>query len=348
MPYQLNQLESEAEAQRALFAEAIDDMRVRIVATADDLRSPTRIVRRTAKKWRNSMEQSARDNPIRALSIAALLVYPLARIARALPLPMVFAGAGVFLAGKARFSTTKVGDLLADARVRAHEAASRVVETTEQVRDGAARDLQLVQARVTASVSAASDVIQHAARSEATNIEDKVERAADSGSAAFSTALRTVTPSDTTIQTAKDSAQAAVGAAQDLTRRTVNFGAAYSRHAVNAAAQNPLLIAGIGLAAGGLFAALLPRTKVDNQVLGGLARTLQAGAKRVAKEGHQAASKAVGDLYDRVADEAESRDLTVKAVQRVAEDVNERVSDLAPATKRVIKRNGPTRESHHD
>jgi hypothetical protein len=352
MAHQFNQLERQAEAQRALLASEVDDIRVRFAETADDLRerlSPDRIVRRTIGKWRSLIEQGARDNPIQAAGVLALLAYPLWRVARALPLPMVIAGAGVFLAGKARFSTTRANELLAETRSRAHDAASRLAETAEQVRNGAVSDLQQVRARATVGASNASDMIQDAARSAAFDIAEHLGHAADSASAVFSNAVEALTPSDTTIQATKDGAQAAADAAKDVASRAVHSGAAYSRSAVNAVAQNPLLIGGVGLAAGGLFAALLPRTRADSQMLGGLARTLQKSAKPALKRSHQAVTKSAGDLYDRAAAEAEAHGLTVNAMQDAASDINERLGNVAAAAKRAINRRvDHARESNHD
>ena len=134
MTHQLDQLEREAEAQRALFATGIDDIRLRIAESADNLRdqlSPGKVVRRTAKRWRDLIEQNARENPLQVVGVAALVGYPLWRMARALPLPMVIAGAGVLLARKAPFSTAQVSELLTETGARAQSAVDQFVDFSE-------------------------------------------------------------------------------------------------------------------------------------------------------------------------------------------------------------------------
>lgn len=341
MAHELDQLEREAEAQRALLTREIDAIRIQTAETIQELHErivPKRIALRMLEKLRSLIERSARDNPVQVAGVAVLIAYPLWRLARALPLPMVIAGAGVFLASKARFSTAQANELIVEARGRAQDAASRLLETTEQLRDGAARDLQDVQARAAAGASGASEVIKDAGRSAAVNIRDSLERAADSASAAVSRAVEAMTPSEAVVQTTKDNAEAIADAAEEIAKRAIHSSAAYSRDAVRAAVENPLLIAGLGLAAGGLLAAFLPRTRADSKMLGGLASTVRASAKRAVNEGHQVVSNAVGDVYDRAGEEAQARGLTVDAVRGLADDIHERASDAA-AAKRAIKRN---------
>lgn len=341
---ELDQLESKAEAQRALFAEAVDGMRVRIADTADDLReriSPEHIVHRTGEKWRNFIETSARDNPIEAAGFAVLLAYPLWRMTRAIPLPMAIAGAAVLLARQARLNPTLVSELLADTRVQADIAVGRLAHATEQVRDEAAHEVR----EVGSQAKAASYVIQGAARSAAANVSEHLGYATDSASTAFSNALEAVTPSEATIQSLKDGAHAAADKAKDITSHVASSSAAYSRGAVNAIAENPMLVAGLGLAAGGLLAAVLPRSKADSQ-LGGLASTVQKSAERALKEGRQAATKTITDLYDHTVNEVEAVGLTAGAVTSAAEDIKQQAGDHT--VEAVTKRNKTIPESRHD
>jgi hypothetical protein len=347
----LEQLESEAVAQRALFADAVDGVRSRIAETADDLRenlSPSRVVSRAGENWRSWIEQRARDNPIQVASAAALLAYPAWRIARALPIPVLIAGAGVVLSGKARFSTRQAGDLLADARSKTREVGNRLADATEEARESAAENLGMIGANATKSARRTSDAIQDAAYSGAANIKDQLARATESATTALSSAVESMTPSDATVQALTDDARAVANAAGDITKHAARSGAAYSRGAANAVTQYPLVIGGLGLAAGGLLAALLPRTKAEGPILGGLARSILDSTGEALSEGHQKATKAISDLQHRATEEAESRGLTAGAIQGAVEDLKERASDVAVATKRTIKRTAHIRENHHD
>lgn len=341
---QLDKLESEAASQRAVFVGAVDGMRSRIREAADELRetlSPNRVARRTGENWRNLIEQRARDNPIQVASAAVLLAYPVWRIARALPLPVVIAGAGVLLSGKARLSTTEAGEFVADAGGRARKIGTRLADATTNASDAAAENLGLVRARATQSVARASDTIRDAASSAAGKFKEHLARGTETATATLSGAVESVTPSDATVQSLRDSARGVAETAADITEEASRSGAAYSRAAAEAIVQNPLLIGGLGLAAGGLLAALLPRTKADGQILGGLARSIQDGTDQVLSEGHQRATQAVSNLQRRAAGEAEARGLMPGAIQDAVDDLKDRATDVAVATKRAIKHNAP-------
>jgi hypothetical protein len=198
MTRQVAQLENQAEAQRALFVGAVDELREQL--------SAAQIIHRASAGWRNWIEQSAHDNPLQVVSMAALLAYPLWRLARVMPLPMIIAGAGVIFASTARVSTTQAKETLNNTRVRARDVVDRLVDATKQVHDSAARDLQRAQASVAADTNAASEIMQEGARSAAATVKDYVGRAVDSASGEVSNALHAVTPSDTTIQSAEDGA----------------------------------------------------------------------------------------------------------------------------------------------
>lgn len=348
---QLDQLESEAAAQRARFADAVDGVRARIGEKADDLRerlSPRRAVRRTGENWRNLIEQRVRDNPIQVASAAALLAYPVWRMARALPLPVLVAGAGVLLSSKARLSTTQATDLLAEARGKAREVGGRLGDATIQARDGAVEGLGTMGVRASETINSASAAIQDTAQSVTANAKAHLAQATDSASAALSNAVDAITPSDETIQSVTDGARAAVDTAGDIARHAARTGTGYSRDAANLVSQNPLLVAGVGIAAGGFLAALLPRTNADSQMLGGLARAIRDSAEDALSVGHQKATRAISDLQHRAAAEAEARGLTAGTIQDAVDDLNEQASDVAIAAKRAFERNAPIRENHHD
>lgn len=348
---QLDQLESEAAAHRTRFADAVDGVRARVGATADDLReklSPGRAIRHAVENWRGLIEERARENPIQLASAAILFGYPAWRLVRALPLPVLVAGAGVLLSSKARFTTTQASDLMVNAGNKVREIAGRLSDATLQAGDGAAEQLGIIGARGSEAVNSASEAMQDTAQAAAAHAKTQLTQAADSASAALSNAVDAVIPSDATIQSFAGNAWATASAAGDVTKRAALSGAAFSRDTVNAVAQNPLLIAGLGIVAGGFLAALLPRTRADSQMLGSLARTIRNNAQDALREGHQTATAAILDLQERAADEAETRGLTAGAIQEVVDDLNERASNVAAATKRTIKRNAPMRENHHD
>src|ERR1700712_5753010 len=103
----LEQLEREAEQNRALLTDTVEELRDRVQDEASELReriSPAHIkaevgeyVRSTGQAWRDSLEQRARDNPLQTAAIGVGLAYPLWKIARSIPAPLLLVGAGIAL-----------------------------------------------------------------------------------------------------------------------------------------------------------------------------------------------------------------------------------------------------------
>ena len=94
--------------------------------TADDLRqrvSPEAIKTEVSNYARNRGERlleditsAARRNPMQAVAVGASVAYPLLRLARAIPLPILMVGAGLYFAGTktGQSATQKASDLAAD------------------------------------------------------------------------------------------------------------------------------------------------------------------------------------------------------------------------------------------
>lgn len=260
----LDQLESDAQTQRARFAEEIEGIRLSLEESADKLRadlSPARIIRRSSEKWRSAVVRSARENPIQAGSAAALLAYPAWRLARALPLPIVVAGLGVFFGSKMSSSSAPLGRALSENNRRAAEAIERVIDAGSQLRETATDGLKKFEAQAGNRVNAASAAIQNVGHSAAESASSRLAHVSDTASEVLSNAVKAIRPSEDTLQSIKDGTQAAAQSAAGLGRRAVASSVSYSHDTVAAATQNPILVAGLGLAVGSLLAAMLPDTK---------------------------------------------------------------------------------------
>lgn len=334
---QLGELEKEAEARRALLAADIDDIRLRIAVGARQL-SPAHLARRTTDKWRHWIEQSARENPVQLAGLAALIAYPLWRAARALPLPVVIAGTGVLLAGKARAIAPQAKQLLADSGAIASEASDRLVETTKNASDSAARAAQTISERAADGIGIANQAVAGAAQSAADIAREQLSAAVGTASATASGIVEAMTPSEATIQKVGDTVRNAAETTTNISSDALNAAARFSSRAMTTVSENPLLVAGLGLAAGGILAACLPRTEADRKMLGGAAQSVRGSSRKAVKQAHRAASDAVDTVYERALEEAETRGLTSEALNEAADKVTERVSDTIGIAKRRVRR----------
>ena len=140
----LQDIKRETEQTREGLTNTVEQLRTSVAETASDIReriSPAHIKAEVSQYFRSRGEQllddvttAARNNPMQAVAVGASVAFPLLRLARAIPLPILMLGAGVFLAtsktGKA--VTQKASDVAADlaeeATRRAHDLGDQVGE----------------------------------------------------------------------------------------------------------------------------------------------------------------------------------------------------------------------------
>ena len=93
--------------------------------------------------------------------------------------------------------------------------------------------------------------------------------------------------------------------------------------------QNPLLVAGVGLLVGGLIASALPRSDIEDGLIGDASTAVKQRAQAAASQGIDAAKDAVGEVYDKAARQAEAEGLTPDALGKAAQDIGQRVRRVA-------------------
>src|SRR3954454_3904191 len=138
----LQQIKQETEQTRAGLTATVDELRTSVTEAANDIReriSPAAIKAEVSQYIRSRGEQllddvtaAARKNPMQAVAVGASVAFPLLRMARAIPLPLLMLGAGVFLAGSktGKAYTQKASDVAADL---ADQATSRAQDFSDQV-----------------------------------------------------------------------------------------------------------------------------------------------------------------------------------------------------------------------
>jgi ElaB/YqjD/DUF883 family membrane-anchored ribosome-binding protein len=142
----LQQIKRETEQTRAGLTNTVEQLKSSVAETANDIRhriSPDTIkaevsdyIRSRGEQLVNDVTAAARRNPMQAVAVGASVAYPLLRLARAIPLPVLMVGAGLFFAGSktGQSATQKASDVAADLSEevsrRAREFGDQVGETT--------------------------------------------------------------------------------------------------------------------------------------------------------------------------------------------------------------------------
>ena len=105
----LQQIKRETEQTRAGLTSTVEQLKTSVADTASDIRqriSPDAIkaevsdyIKSRGEQLLNDVTAAARRNPMQAVAVGASFAYPLLRLARAIPLPVLMVGAGLFFSG---------------------------------------------------------------------------------------------------------------------------------------------------------------------------------------------------------------------------------------------------------
>jgi hypothetical protein len=216
----LQQIKRETEQTRAGLTDTVEQLRATVSDTASDIRqriSPDHIKAEVSQYIKSRGEQlveditaAARRNPIQAVAVGASLGYPLLRMARAIPLPIVMVGAGLFLAGSktGQAATQKASDMAADlageAQRRARDLRDQVDDATASARSYASDNLNRLRAGVAGASDQASLAADRTGYAVATGTDQLKDRAMGAVGSASEQA-----------NAFKDRAMGAVGSAAD-------------------------------------------------------------------------------------------------------------------------------------
>ena len=147
----LHQIKRETEATRAGLTNTVDQLRSTVTDTATELRDRFRpeaikaevsdYFRSHGEKLVSDVKDAARRNPMQAVAVGASVAYPLLRLVRAIPAPILMIGAGLFFAGSktgrdlTQQASDKASDLADSARRRTQELTDQVVRTSAGAQD---------------------------------------------------------------------------------------------------------------------------------------------------------------------------------------------------------------------
>jgi hypothetical protein len=213
-------------------------------------------------------------------------------------------------------------DAATDAVGRAGEMMSTGVD---RLRDSAGSVLNAQSDTVRDSAASLADTVSAKGRDLNGSVVDLAgsasERirgiASDSSDAVQSTLVST---RDTAVETARNLRNTA-SVASDRAGRTV----------FETIEQNPLLVAGVGLLLGGLIASALPRSDLEDNLVGEASEAAKNRARDAASRGFDVAKDAAGEIFENVARQAGTEGLTSEGLDTAAKDIGQRVRRVAEA-----------------
>jgi hypothetical protein len=367
----LQQIKRETEQTRAGLTDTVEQLRVSVAETASDIRqriSPDAIKAEVSSYIKSRGEQlldditaAARRNPMQALAIGTSVAYPLLRMARAIPLPVLMIGAGLFFAGSktGQAASQKAMDMASDlsdeVQRRAHDVRDQVGEQAaaakafasdnlDRLRDKvsggtervsqAADQVNEAASRAGATLASSSDALKNKAASlgasaadQANDLKDRTLRAAGSAASAVQDIASDATSSARRM--AGNAADAGLNAVKTARDTASDLSGRAGKTVLETIEQNPLVVAGVGLLIGGLIASALPRSSIEDGWIGEASNSVKKRAQAAASQGIDAAKDAAGDLYDKAVRQAEVEGLTPDALGNAAQDIGQRVRRVA-------------------
>jgi len=296
------ELRRDAERTRTRLTGTVDELRTQVADTASHIKeavAPSTIKRQVSEYVRESREnmlqnlqRRARENPLQAVAIGAGLAYPVWNMMRAIPAPLLLIGAGLALS-RSTAVRDATNQTIAQVRESVSEASDMARTTMHDARDAAGSILD----RATDALSSAKDRVAGAVSSSSSQTAEIATAGAEKASSALSAA-----------------------------GESVSGMAAKTKDAlVDTYEQNPLLIAGIGLAVGALIASSLPTTTAENRIFGDTSEKLRRRASEAAAQGLDAAK----DLASDVVDAAKQEGLSAEGLSNAAGDVTQKARAVA-------------------
>jgi ElaB/YqjD/DUF883 family membrane-anchored ribosome-binding protein len=374
----LQQIKRETEQTRAGLTDTVEQLRTSVAETASDIRqriSPDAIkaevsdyIKTRGERLLNDVTAAARRNPMQAVAVGAGVAYPLLRLARTIPLPVLMVGAGVFFAGSktGQAATQKASEVVSDLSDEVgrltRDFGNQVGESASAAKTYASDQLDRVSAAVTGGTDQVSQAAGAAGAMLASNSQKLQEKAASFGA---SVSNRATDLRDEGIRTASSAAaavqdiasgptsvgQRAIGtttAGLDAARAVRDTVSDLSERAgktiFETIEQNPLLVAGVGLLVGGLIASALPRSDIEDDLVGGAGTAVKRRAQTAASQGFDTAKNAVGEVVDEATRQAQEEGLTPDGIGKAAQDIGQRVRRVAETA--VTTAFEPTHDDH--
>lgn len=355
----LRELQRETEQTRAGLTHTVEQLKSSVTDTANEIRqriSPENIkaevsdyVRSRGEAMLEDITSAARRNPMQAVAVGASLAYPLLRLARSIPVPILMVGAGLFFAGsKTGQSITQkasdmASDLTEDLGRRGHDLTAQAGETVNSLRGvgeraGEALSSGMDQIRRTATPVATDTSLGDRLKNSATTLNDAIttrvvgvkDEATALATHAAESSRDLLSGAVTATRNAASSAtEAGFDAVRDVQDKASELSDRAGKSFLNTIQENPLLIAGVGLLVGGLIASALPKSELEEDLVGEAAAAAKRRASEVASKGFDAAKGVASEILENVARQACAEGLTPDKLDETAREIGQRVRRVA-------------------
>lgn len=320
----LDHLEKQSERTRAALAQTLNELQGRF--SMDVVTSNAR------KRVAETGQSLIRDNPLRTVAIGAALAYPVWRIARTLPVPLLLLGAGVALSG--RGGSPKSGERTGGARMRPAAFGGRSeAGSSVDVASGGSR-LETAASSLSASLAesfegrlgAVVGTVQEAASAAVERARDAAVRAKELGGETIGTAKGVVS-------TASGWSSEAYGRGVEATAHVGHRASDLSRSGrdalVEAVERNPVLVGGVTAVLGAALAAAIPTSRTEARYLGEASDDVKDQARALVSRGLNVASASAERIFQATLDEAEEQGLTARAAEEAARELSEKARAVA-------------------
>ena len=351
----LRELQRETEQTRAGLTQTVEQLKTSVSDTASEIRqriSPESIkaevsdyVRSRGEKMLEDITSAARRNPMQAVAVGASLTYPLLRFARSIPMPILMVGAGLFFAGSktGQSLTQKASDMASDLSDEVSRRGQDFSAQAGAAVTSAKGTVYSTAARVGEAVATGSDQDQRTASSDgmkdtAISLGDKIstrvvemkDGASELASATIDSTRHFAAGAATATRNAASSAtDAGLEMAKSVRDKTSDLSNRAGRTVLDTIQENPLLVAGVGLLIGGLIASALPKSDLEDDLVGDAAAAAKRRASEAASKGFDAAKGAAGEILENVARQAGAEGLTPDKLDETARDLGQRVRRVA-------------------
>jgi ElaB/YqjD/DUF883 family membrane-anchored ribosome-binding protein len=341
----ISELRAESERTRAALTNSVHELRNRIGATATDVKtmvSPSHIkdevksyVRETGNNFVDSLTAHARDNPLQAVAAGAALAFPLLKMTRAVPLPLLLIGAGFwFSSARGRETLDTAREKLGEVAETAGQQASDLLSSAKSSATQAATDLKdAAIGRASETAGSVSSTVQPLIDKTRATVHDMRDAA---GSVVDRARYATSSATSSAMDSASNSASAAQSMADGVTDRARRFadgameaGVRSQRNVIDFVENNPLLTAAVGLAAGAFLAAAFPATSAERKLMGGSSARLQRAGRDAVSQGIDKASQTAEEALLAAADALEREGLSADGIKESLRQVTEKARAVA-------------------
>jgi gas vesicle protein len=321
MSRSVEELRRESERSRAELATTVGDLKERLSDTAEDIRhkvSPQHIksevsdyFTQKAQGWVGALKQQAMDNPMQAIAAGTAVAVPMLRLVRGFPLPLLMIGAGLALTSKT--ARDRAAAAAAPALDRGKELLDTAADRADAFRSKSKDAISSVQSQATGLAADAQEAVTGVA-------DDLRDRAAEATSSVTDKFWSGVEAAKDTVERARSAAKDAAASAPPKARQAIG--------------ENAALVAGLGIAIGGIIAAALPKTSAEAKVTGPASDSLRRAAGEAVQSGFDAASDRTRSAASAAASAVTEADLgghATRLTKNMADTLKEAADDAVAA-----------------